>query len=602
MKVVNMRNYFRLIKFAVVAACFWFATGCKPERVEDKVTTIVEPVRPKKVETARIPTVKFVDVTKESGINFVHVNGAEGEKLLTETMGSGVAFFDYDGDGDQDLFFVNSSYQPNSKTKSEYRPTHALYRNDGKGKFQDVTKEAGLDQSTLGMGVATGDYDDDGDIDLYVSGVGGGVLFRNDGKGKFEDVTKAANARGSDGWQTSVAFLDIENDGDLDLFICCYVTWSREYDLGQDFQLQGTGGDRAYGPPRAFPGSLCTLLRNDQGVFKDISEEAGITVRHPDTKTPVGKSLGVAPFDLDGDGLVDIAVANDTVQNFVFHNKGGGKFEEIGITSGVAFDQEGSVRGAMGIDVVHFKNDESVGIFISNFANEMTACYVAEDPKGLQFSDQAAIQGLGAPTSPPMKFGLFLFDYDLDGRLDLLTTNGHLESDISKVQASETYLQSAQLFWNTGESGRTRFALVGAESAGPDLFRPIVGRGSAYADIDGDGDLDVVLTHNGGPARIFRNDGGNANKWLRMTLRGTKSNRQALGAKITLKAGDESQHRQVFTTRGYLSSSEPTATFGLGKLEKADSITIVWPSGKTTELKDLKADKSYLVDEDQGVQ
>ena len=270
-------------------------------------------------------------------------------------------------------------------------------------------------------------------------------------------MTDEANAQASDGWRTSAAFFDMENDGDLDLFVCNYVAWSPEFDRGQNFQLAGTGQGRAYGPPTAFGGTLCVLLRNDGGTFADVSEEAGIQVRTPDLKAPMGKSLGVAPYDVDGDGLVDLAVANDTVQNFLFHNLGGGKFEEIGITSGIAFDQSGAARGAMGIDWADFRNDGSLGLAIGNFANEMTALYVTDDPASLQFSDLANLYGLGAPTQPPLKFGLFFFDYDLDGRLDLLTANGHLESEIAKVQASETYAQPAQLFWNTGKPGRTLF-------------------------------------------------------------------------------------------------------------------------------------------------
>ena len=572
--------------------------GCAPGAAKPVVPVPVAPVRPAEVKVAALPAVKFVEITKEAGIAFVHDNGALGEKLLPETMGSGVAFLDYDGDGDQDLFFVNSSYWPGHEVKPA--PTQALYRNDGKGHFQNVTKEAGLDKTFYGQGVAVGDFDNDGHPDLYVTAIGRGYLFRNDGQGHFEDVTLASSAKGPNGWLTGASFLDIDNDGDLDLFICNYITWTREIDKVQGFQLTGIG--RAYGPPTSFGGSFSALLRNDGGRFTDISEQSGIQVRTPDLKVPVGKSLGVAPYDIDGDGLVDIAVANDTVQNFLFHNRGNGKFEEIAIVAGVAFDQSGSPRGGMGIDWGPFMNDERLGLAVGNFANEMTALYVCDQPSTLQFSDLANLYGLGAPTQPPLKFGLFFFDYDLDGRLDLLSANGHLEPEISKVQASESYEQPAQLFWNSGNDGRALYVQVKAENAGPNLFQPIVGRGTAYADIDGDGDLDVVITVSNGPARLFRNDGGNRNHWIRLELAGNgkTSNRDAIGAKIRLAAGDVVCQRQLFPAKSYLSSVELPLTFGLGHHDRADELTITWPSGKTTTLKNLKVDRSYRIDEDAG--
>ena len=582
------------------AACCLLLAGCHHAAPTANIAPPSAPVKPAAVKSEALPDVKYVDVTESSGLRFVHANGAAGEKLLPETMGSGAAFLDYDGDGDQDLLLVNSNHWPGAEAKSKSKPTQALYRNDGAGHFEDVTKQAGLSRTFYGMGVAVGDIDNDGDPDVYITALGGGHLYRNDG-GTFVEVTDQAKAKGPDGWLTSAAFFDMENDGDLDLFLCCYVRWAAETDRGQNFQLAGTGQGRAYGPPRAFDGAFCALLRNDGGVFADVSEEAGIRVRTPDLKVPVGKALGVAPYDVDGDGLVDLAVANDTVPNFFFHNLGGGKFEEMGISAGIAFDPSGAARGAMGIDWADFKNDGSLGLAIGNFANEMTALYVSDDPKSLQFTDLASIHGLGAPTQPPLKFGLFFFDYDLDGRLDLLSTNGHLESDIAKVQASMTYEQSAQLFWNTGEPGRTLFALVGADKAGPDLFRPIVGRGSAYADIDGDGDLDLVLTVNGGPARLFRNDGGNKNHWARLRLTGNPSNRDAIGAKVTLKAGGKTMTRQLFNAKGYLSAVELPLTFGLGRAETVAEVTIAWPSGKTSRFLDWKADRLYHVDESAGL-
>ncbi len=584
-------------RIVIGIASLGFATmGCTPSPPPE---VIAKPVAPRsvKVETKiEVPKVTFVDITKDSGLAFTHHNGMEGQKLLPETMGSGLAFLDYDNDGDQDLFLVNSC--PWGEAAGP-KPTQSLYQNDGTGKFRDVTKEAGLDQTLFGMGVAVGDYDNDGDPDLYVTAVGGGHLYRNE-KGKFVDVTNETKTSASTGWLTSAAFFDLENDGDLDLFVCAYVSWSAEFDKAQSFNLAGVG--RSFGPPNAFKGAFCVLLRNDGGTFADISEEAGIRRRKVELGDPLAKALGVAPQDVDGDGLVDLAVVNDTVPNFLFHNLGGGTFEEIGITSGVAFDQAGSPRGAMGTDWGDFRNDGSLGLAVANFANEMIALFVADDPKELRFSDMAPYYGLGAPTQPPLKFGLFFFDYDLDGRLDLLSANGHLEPDITRVQASETYPQSPQLFWNSGRPGREMFVLVNKEVAGEDLFKPIVGRGSAFADIDGDGDLDVALAVNGGDARLLRNDGGNKNSWVRLSLQGKTSNRDAIGARVKVTAGEVTQSRQLFPARGYLSSVQKDMIFGLGIEKEATSVEITWPSGKTTKLGRLRSGTIQKVDETQGGQ
>ncbi len=573
-----------------------YVGGCNAPPPTPVIAKAAAPTPNKPVANLTMPKVVFKDITSESGLMFLHANAMTGQKLLPETMGSGAAFFDYDNDGDQDLFLVNGCGWPGAKDNA--KPTQCLYQNDGKGHFKDVTKEAGLDKTLFGMGVAIGDYDNDGDSDLYITALGGGVLFRND-NGKFVDVTEATNTKASEGWLTSAAFFDMENDGDLDLFVCCYLDWSKDFDLAMHPQIAGK--DRSFGYPNTFRGSFCVLLRNDSGKFTDVSEIAGIRIRKSELKDPMAKALGIAPQDIDGDGLVDLAVANDTVPNFLFHNLGNGKFEEDAIRAGIAFDQAGSPRGAMGTDWGDFRNDGTLALAVANFANEMIALYVADEPKQLRFSDMAPYYGLGAPTQPPLKFGLFFFDYDLDGRLDLLSANGHLEPDVAKTQASQTYAQPAQLYWNTGRIGREMFVLVEPKDAGEDLFKPMVGRGSAYADIDGDGDLDVVLTSNGGAARLLRNDGGNTNRWIRLDLKGNGSNRDAIGSKIIVTANDLEQSRQLFPAKGYLSSVEKVLTFGLGTRESVDSVQIIWPSGKTTKLGPLKAGATYTVDEKDGL-
>lgn len=516
----------------------------------------------------------FTDVTKEAGITFVHNNGAIGEKLLPETMGGGVAFFDFDNDGDQDLLFVNST----SWRSGEKPTTMALYRNDGKGGFTDATPKSGLDVSFYGMGVAVGDYDNDGFTDVFLTGVRGNHLFRNGGNGIFHEVTELAGVAGApDGWSTSASFIDYDNDGNLDLFVCNYVRWSEELDRGANFELPHIG--RAYGPPRKFQGTFPYLYRNvGDGRFRDVSTQAGIQVKDPATGLPMAKSLALAPVDVDNDGWIDVVVANDTVQNFLFRNERNGTFKEIGARSGVAYDAYGLTRGAMGIDSARFRNDDALGIAIGNFANEMNALYVAQRDS-LLFADEASKEGVGPASQKLLKFGLFFFDYDLDGRLDVLTANGHLEPEIHRVDARQQYRQPAQLFWNRGDKKGVGFEAVPANQCSPDLLKPIVGRGSAFADIDGDGDLDVVMTQIAGPPLLLRNDQARDRHWFRLKLVGVKSNRDAIGAWVKARVAGHTLSRQVMPTRSYLSQSELPITFGLGKSDKFESVEVIWPSG-----------------------
>ena len=546
---------------------------------------------------AEIPVAKFTDITAEAGLKFVHKNGATGDKLLPETMGGGVAFLDFDGDGDQDLLFVNSTDWPWTPLDRKGRPpTMALYRNDGKGRFDDVTAGSGLDTSFYGMGVAVGDYDNDGLPDVFVTGVGGNHLFHNLGGGKFADVTAGAGVGGSNSqWSTCAAWVDIDNDGRLDLFVGNYVKWSKEIDAEVGYKIDGN--TRAYGQPMNFQGTFPQLYRNDgNGRFTDISASAGVQIKNKDTGVPVAKTLGVAPVDLDGDGWIDLVVANDTVQNFVFHNLKNGTFEEIGVSSGVAFDSFGNTRGAMGIDAGCYRNDGKMGVAIGNFANEMTALYVAgQNP--LLFSDEAIPEGIGPASRLLLKFGVFFFDYDLDGRLDVLTANGHLEEAISKIQKSQSYTQPAQLFWNCGAARGASFVPVPPEKCGAQLFKPIVGRGSAFADIDGDGDLDVVLTQVGGAPLLLRNDQALGHHWLRLKLIGRKSNRDAIGARVTVQAGGQTMRRQVMPTRSYLSQSELPVTIGLGRAARVDELSITWPDGSIQKVDSVRPDTVLVIEQ-----
>ncbi len=529
--------------------------------------------------SAAIPEVRFEDVTRLAGVTFEHYNGAGGDKLLPETMGSGVAFFDYDGDGDPDLLFANGASWPWAAPAERRDVGPALYRNDN-GHFSDVTAGSGLGEARFqGMGVACGDIDSDGRVDVFLTGVGDQRLFRNLGGGRFADVTAEAGVQAAtNGWSTSAAFLDYDRDGDLDLFVCQYVSWTREIDFEVDYRLVGLG--RAYGPPMNFPGSFPLLYRNEGGGrFTDVSAEAGVQVRNKATGQAMCKSLGVAPVDFNSDGWIDLIVANDTVQNFVFSNRWDGTFAEVGAESGLAFDTFGGARGAMGIDAGRFTEDESLGISIGNFANEMLALYVNQ-PEALIFADEAIAQGVGAASRLSLTFGVFFFDYDLDGWLDLLTANGHIENEINRVQASQHHRQPAQLFWNTRGTRRAGgFVPVAPTHAGQDLFQPIVGRGSAYADMDGDGDLDVVITQNGGHPLLLRNDLRLGHQWLRIRLTGLRSNRDGIGARVRVRSGTHTQWRQVMPTRGYQSQSELPVTFGLGVARRVDEVEIVWPSG-----------------------
>ena len=586
-----------LAVFAIVAVLIVAAVLAREYLAEDdepvtERTPLEVPQVPSRPE-AEIPQVTFSDITAEAGIDFVHENGAYGDKLLPETMGGGCAFLDFDNDGDQDLLLVNSRRWDWDKRPRPEQPARlALYANDGQGHFSDVTAEWGLAVALSGMGVAVGDFDNDGHTDLFISAVGHNRLFRNTGK-TFLDITDTAGVAGEQtAWSSSCGFFDADADGDLDLFVCNYVGWSREFDLAQNFTLDGKL--RAYGQPQKFPGSAPYLyLNNGDGTFADVTARAGIEVRNAGSNVPLAKSLGVAFADLNADGHVDLVVANDTVRNFLFLGNGDGTFREEGRNAGIAFDTNGNARGAMGIDIGRFRNSDELGIAIGNFANETTALYVSRTLVGQLpvFQDEAVSNGIAPPTRPELTFGVFFFDSDLDGRLDIFAANGHLEADINLVQASQHYQQPPQLLWNCGAEHENEFVALEPDQCGKDFVRRMVGRGASFADIDGDGDLDLLITSVGGRPRLLRNDQDLGHHWLRIKLTGSsRINRSAIGTWVEVHTAGGIRSQQVMPTRSYLSQAELPVTFGLGKIDRVEKLVIRWPDGTTQHVPDPKID------------
>ncbi|HSM09462.1 MAG TPA: CRTAC1 family protein [Gemmatimonadota bacterium] len=549
-----MKPPIRLSTVAVPISAALGAIGCGGE---DPIADVGAFETAAPVVELVVPT--LLDVTAESGLDFVHSTGAAGDKWMPETVGSGGGFLDYDGDGHLDIFLVNGrNWTGDDGARS------ALFRNRGDGTFVEVSAETGTDLHVYGMGAAFADYDGDGDIDIYVTAVGPNVLLRNDGH-RFVDVTDRAGVHGnpegrSNAWSTGAAWLDYDVDGDLDLFACNYVRWSSETDLFHT--LDGTA--KAYATPEPYEGDTCVLYRNEgpSRPFSDVTRTTGLW-------NPEGKALGIAVDDFDDDGTPDIFVTNDTEPNFLYMNRGDGSFEEVGMRAGVAVDPTGRARAGMGVDVADLEGDGHLAVAIGNFSHEAVSLYVQQSSD--LFHDRAPAMGLARPTLPILTFGLRFVDLNLDGLDDIVLANGHIEPTVGEVRSGISFEQPTQVFLGTGD----RFVEMTAQT-GDAMTRPVVGRGLATGDVDGDGDPDILLTVNGGPARLIRNDLPAEGNRLRVVF-----GRPVIGAKVRVYAGGRSQRWYVTASGSYLSQSELSArTFGLGDAEAADSVVVLWPDGR----------------------
>jgi enediyne biosynthesis protein E4 len=546
---------------------------------------------PAQASAAAAPGFRFVDVTTEAGIHFHHNSGAYGGKLLPETLGSGCAFLDYNRDGWPDILLINGMNWPNHDGLSRdgtghktQRSTLRLYHNNGNGTFTDVTVRAGLDVELYGMGVAVGDYNNDGFPDILVTCVGQNRLFRNTGKGTFVDVTHASGLGKREGFSTSALWFDYDRDGLLDLFVCNYVKWSPEHDVFCSLD----GKHKSYCTPEAYRGETCWLFHNrGNGTFEDVTAASGIF----DSSS---KSLGVAMLDDEGSGWPNLLVANDTQPNKLYRNQRNGTFKDGAVDGGLAFSNEGKARAGMGVDAADFENSGHPGVAITNFDNEMIGLYRGN---GKGFEDIAAKSGVGMASKSSLGFGCVFLDANLDGWLDLAVANGHIDETVRNIRGNVGYAQPPQLFLNGGKGG---FRDVAAELGGA-FDQPKVGRGLAFADFDRDGDLDLLLTTNNGPAYLYRNDQVAGNKSIRFRLAGTKSNRDAIGATVQISYGGLAQSRMVKSGSSYLSQSELPVTFGLEKHDQIERVVVQWPSGRTEDFKNLAAGRTYECVEGKGI-
>jgi hypothetical protein len=535
-----------------------------------------------RLPAAQGPIVRLVDITKQAGLAFTHNNGAFGRKYLPETLGSGAAVLDVDNDGRQDLLLVNGANwpgQPKSNSRSR------LFRNRGNGTFEDITAASGIGVEMYGMGVAVADYDNDGWQDILLTAVGQNRLFRNTGRNTFVDVTAKAGLGAREAFSTSALWFDYDRDGYLDLLVCNYVRWSPQADV----YCSVDGKQKSYCTPEAYRGTTSWLFHNKRnGTFEDVTAKAGLF----DTTS---KSLGVTLIDYDLDPWPDVFVANDTEPNKLYRNNGNGTFTELGLRAGLAFSEDGRARAGMGADAADLDNSGTTSVVVTNFSGEMLGLYrpVGEG----QFADQAPRSDIGRATRGTLGFGCFFFDVDLDGLQDLLVVNGHIDETISSINARVSYAEPPHLFHNRGQG---QFADI-ASQVGGDFVRPKVGRGAAFGDFDNDGDPDIVITTNGGPAFLYRNDVASGRHAIRVRVKGVKSNRDGIGARVRVFVGSDKLWRVVKSGSSYLSQSELPVTFGLGSRARADRLVVEWPSGAKDELRNVAAGELYVITEGLGV-
>ncbi len=522
-------------------------------------------------------SIDFVDITNSAGIKWGIKTLAPGARYLIETMGGGGGFIDYNGDGFLDIYLVCYSQTPQADRQSRLKDV--LYRNNGDGTFTDVTENAGINNSMLGMGLAVGDYNNDGWPDIYITGYGASKLYVNTGKGSFADVTARAGV-GNTQWGTSAAFFDYDNDGYLDLFVCNYLKFDPDGKLPCQFFE-----DRPYCNIGQFKGASSVLYHNNRdGIFMDVSEKSGIGKAS-------GKALGVIAFDYNNDGRIDLFVANDAAPNFLFRNNVNGIFSEVALEANCALDPDGNFRGGMGVDAEDIDGDGYQDIFVTNFSQQTNAFW--HNNGDGTFDETTNELGLGKISYVMSGFGTRFFDYNNDGLVDLFVLNGHPFEPINKVFPETTYAEPPFLFENTGKGFREVAGLHGAP-----LKRSYLGRGLAVGDIDNDGDSDLLLLNAGEPPVLLRNDGGNRNHWLGVKLVGTKSNRDGIGAKVTISSGGRQRSQELIGGTSYCSASDQRLLFGIGDNEKIDALTVHWLSGQVTTSKEVAIDRYLTIRED----